>query len=192
MARLKFCGVSGRFENVATGASLPTLRLPSYIMAANQSLMRILKWAALLFLGLGAVVYAGTLLEGTDEPGVTFFLMVLFGGGAWWISRSLRREDEAVSAQAEGQEVLAQLKHATIQLAMEHGGVLTVTDVATDLQVTLEDAEYVLTSLDDGVRVTSTVSEDGVIVYEFKEVIHRQARQKAAAPPARREKRGVR
>jgi len=164
-------------------------------MAANQSLMRILKWAGLLFCLLGAVVYAGMLLEGTDEPGVIFFLMVLFGGVAWWISGSLRREKEAVSAQAEDQEVLAQLKHATIQLAMKHDGVLTVTDVATDLQMTLEDAEYVLTSLDDGVRVTSTVSEEGVIVYEFKEVMHRQARLKAAtppAPPSPREKRGVR
>jgi hypothetical protein len=59
-------------------------------------------------------------------------------------------------------------------------------------EVTLEDAEYVLTSLNDGVRVTSTVSEDGIIVYEFKEVMHRQARLKAAAPPPGREKRGVR
>ena len=161
-------------------------------MATNQSLKRILKWAVLLFCLLGAVVYAGMLLEGTDEPGVIFFLMVLFGGVAWWLGRSLQREKEAVSARAEGQEALAQLKHETIQLAMEHDGVLTVTDVATDLEVTLEDAEYVLTSLDDGVRVTSTVSDDGVIVYEFKEVMHRQARLKAAAPPPGREKRGVR
>ena len=67
----------------------------------------------------------------------------------------------------------------------EHNGVLTVTDAATDLEVTLEDAEYVLTSLDDGVRVTSTVSEDGVIVYEFKEVMHRQGAAEGRRPSPR-------
>lgn len=44
------------------------------------------------------------------------------------------------------------------------------------------DAERILTSLEDGVRVASTVTEDGVIVYEFKEVIHRQRRLNASEP----------
>lgn len=161
-------------------------------MAVTKSVKRILKWAVLLFFLFGAVVYAGMLIEGAEQPGVLIVLLAMCLGVVWWLSGSLQREHEEASAQAEGHELLAQLKHATIQLAMEHGGVLTVTDVAADLQVTLEDAEYVLTALDDGVRVTSTVSENGVIVYEFKEVMHRQERLKAAAPPARREKRGVR
>ncbi|HEY0020134.1 MAG TPA: hypothetical protein VGC13_27815 [Longimicrobium sp.] len=147
---------------------------------------RLIKTVAYYFLIFLAFLYLNTYRNATENKGAIMSLFVLSLVGAYFLGRSLNREKQAVESAEDDRERLAGLKHDTIQLAMEHGGVLTVTDVAADLEVSLEEAERTLTALDDGVRVTSTVTEDGVIVYEFKEVIHRQKRLNAAPPEPRR------
>ena len=62
-----------------------------------------------------------------------------------------------------------------LKLAADHGGRLTVTEVATSLGWTLPRAEKVLESLEDGYRVSSEVTDEGLIVYEFRELMHAQA-----------------
>jgi Ca2+/Na+ antiporter len=142
----------------------------------------ILKTSAFYFLIFLAVLYFFTFRNGTPYRGAVMFLFAVCALGAFLLGRSLNREHHEDEQAQEDEKRLAKLKHDTLQLAMEHGGVLTVTDVAADLEVTLADAERILTSLEDGVRVVSTVTEDGVIVYEFKEVIHRQRRMDASGP----------
>lgn len=147
---------------------------------------RVIKTVAYYFLIFLSLLYLYTYRTSTVNRGAIMSLFVICLGGAYLLGRSLKREKEAVEIAEEDKDWLAEMKHATIQLAMEHGGVLTVTDVAADLEVTLEEAERTLTALDDGVRVTSSVTEDGVIVYEFKEVKHRQSRLQAASGPEKR------
>ena len=60
-----------------------------------------------------------------------------------------------------------------LKLANAKGGRLTVTEVAADLNLSLPDAEKILISLDDGFRVRSEISNDGVLYYEFPEILHR-------------------
>ena len=60
-----------------------------------------------------------------------------------------------------------------LKLADAKGGRLTVTEVAADLNLSLPDAEKILISLDDGFRVRSEISSDGVLYYEFPEILHR-------------------
>ena len=48
-----------------------------------------------------------------------------------------------------------------------------MTEVAADLNLALPDAEKILISLDDGFRVRSEISNDGVLFYEFPEILHR-------------------
>jgi predicted RNA-binding Zn-ribbon protein involved in translation (DUF1610 family) len=69
--------------------------------------------------------------------------------------------------------VLTGLQRSVLRLAKQTGGVLTVTDVAADLNLSMEVAEKVLEEMDDGFRVRSEVTTEGVIVYEFPEVMHR-------------------
>jgi hypothetical protein len=45
-----------------------------------------------------------------------------------------------------------------------------VTDVATEMGWPMVRAEKVLNSLDDGLRVMSDITDDGVIVYDFLEI----------------------
>lgn len=68
--------------------------------------------------------------------------------------------------------ILQALQQPVLRLAGERGGTLTVTEVASSLGWTLPRAEKVLNSLEDGLRIVSDVSDEGVIVYEFREMLH--------------------
>lgn len=87
------------------------------------------------------------------------------GGGAtfWWGWRALESRREAIM-QTFQREILI--------LASRRGGTLTVTEVAASLDLSLEAAEKVLISMDDGFRVRSEITREGVLLYEFPEIQH--------------------
>ncbi len=68
--------------------------------------------------------------------------------------------------------LMTRLQRRVLLLATEKGGTLTVTEVAASLNLSLTAAESVLESMDDGLRVRSDVTNQGIIVYEFPEVRH--------------------
>ena len=57
------------------------------------------------------------------------------------------------------------LERKILKLAGMRGGRLTVTEVAAD---------KLLTSMDDGFRIRSEISKEGVLYYEFPELLHRE------------------
>jgi hypothetical protein len=75
--------------------------------------------------------------------------------------------------QGRRQAVQGRIQREVLQLATEREGMLTVTEVAASLDLSLQAAEKVMDSLDDGFRVRSEITEEGVIVYHFPEVQHR-------------------
>lgn len=83
--------------------------------------------------------------------------------------------------QARRQALMSGLQRKVLRLATRRGGSLTVTEVAADLNVSLTVAEKILVQMDDGFRVRSDITREGVIVYEFPEVQHR-ARLRGAPP----------
>ncbi|MFO8173806.1 MAG: hypothetical protein ACQET1_02275 [Gemmatimonadota bacterium] len=86
-------------------------------------------------------------------------------GGFWWGLRALN----------ERRKVLMQrLQQKVLRLATHRGGTLTVTEVAADLNLSLPAAEKILASMDDGFRVRCEISKEGVLYYEFPEVVHRK------------------
>ena len=66
------------------------------------------------------------------------------------------------------------LQRQILRLAGKRGGSLTVTEVASDLNLSLPAAEKALVGMDDGFRVRSEITDEGIIVYEFPEVLHRK------------------
>ena len=70
------------------------------------------------------------------------------------------------------QTLLHALQQPVLRLAGDRGGRLTVTEVASSLNWPMRRAEKVLNSLEDGLRVSSDVTSEGVIVYEFRELMH--------------------
>jgi len=75
------------------------------------------------------------------------------------------------------------LERRVLQLATHRGGTLVVTEVAAALDLSLPAAERVLTGTDDGFRVRSDVTDEGILLFEFPEVQHRQRLGFPEAPP---------
>ncbi len=69
--------------------------------------------------------------------------------------------------------IMKGIQRKVLKLATAKGGTLTVTEVAADLNLELPAAEKILTSMDDGFRVRSDISPQGVLYYEFPEILHR-------------------
>ncbi len=66
--------------------------------------------------------------------------------------------------------LMSRLQWRVLLLATERSGTLTVTEVAASLNMSLSMAENVLDGMDDGLRVRSEVTDEGIIVYEFPEL----------------------
>jgi hypothetical protein len=99
------------------------------------------------------------------------------GAGGWLLQRSANQAREERRA-----ALLAELQMPVLRLAREHDGRLTVTEVATALGWPMRRAERVLESLEDGLRVNSEVTDEGVIVYEFLELRHAPRRLTGSEP----------
>lgn len=92
---------------------------------------------------------------------------VLGGAGSmtfYWGWRGLQDRRDAV---------MKGIQRKVLKLAAAKGGTLTVTEVAAELNLALPAAEKILTSMDDGFRVRSDISSEGVLYYEFPEILHR-------------------
>jgi len=118
-------------------------------------------WAIFLLLlaGLWMVI-------GLSEAAFPLILMSLVaGGGAGMLLKS-----EKTQRESRREAIIQSLQLPVLQLAGRKGGRLTVTDVATEMGWPMARAEKVLNSLDDGLRVMSDITDEGVIVYDFVEI----------------------
>ncbi len=115
---------------------------------------------------MGTLVITAGIAGGVAVPIVFGAFLGMAGSGMFlWGWRSLQERRQAV---------LQTLSRKVLQLATQRGGVLTVTDVAAELDLSLEAAEKLMIGMDDGFRVRSDISEEGVIYYEFPEVVHQR------------------
>ena len=71
------------------------------------------------------------------------------------------------------QAIQAGVQRKILRLAAHKGGSLTVTEVAAELSLSLPAAEKALIAMDDGFRVRSEITDDGILLYEFPEVRRR-------------------
>ncbi len=120
--------------------------------------------AALVLLGT-ALVLAGFL--DWELAAVAAGSVVGAGGSLtfYWGWSGLQQRRKAISQR---------IQRKILRLATIKGGTLTVTEVAADLNLSLPAAEKVLTAMDDDFRVRSVISDEGVIYYEFPELLHRK------------------
>lgn len=85
------------------------------------------------------------------------------------------------AVQARRQALLTGLQQQVLLLASERGGTLTVTEVAAALSTSMQAAERVLITMDDGFRVRSEITDDGIVLYEFPELQRLQGRSSSPA-----------
>ncbi|HET7230654.1 MAG TPA: hypothetical protein VFJ16_11670 [Longimicrobium sp.] len=110
----------------------------------------------------GAMMMVGG-LAGMEFAPIMFGMLALGGSGLLWKKQQSDREERRDA-------IIQSLQLPVLQLAGRKGGRLTVTDVATELGWPMVRAEKVLNSLDDGMRVMSDITDEGVIVYDFLEI----------------------
>ncbi len=121
-------------------------------------------------LGVGLVLLATVLVVAGIVEGEAAMIGVGSGmgavgtGGFWWGLKGLNERRKAL---------MQRLQQKVLRLATHRGGTLTVTEVAADLNLSLPAAEKILASMDDGFRVRCEISKEGVLFYEFPEVVHR-------------------
>lgn len=84
------------------------------------------------------------------------------GGLSLWESRRFSRRAKRLASRISEQRLLA--------LAEKHGGALRAIDVANELSVMTSEAEALLDSLVDEVRVSMRVTDEGEIHYVFREI----------------------
>lgn len=118
-------------------------------------------WSIALFLFAAMFTVIG--LGAGEAVPIVIAAMAAAGGVA--LQRSANGDRELRRAQ-----LVTSLQLPVLKLAAERGGQLTVTQVAAELGWPLRRAEKILHSLDDGLRVDSEVTDEGVIVYQFREL----------------------
>ena len=123
--------------------------------------------ACLLLLIFVAVLYPTFQAEDWRMPFVIFLPAGVVGAA---MLRGVLRERKRVA-----REEAAAREVAVLRLANAEGGILTATQIATRLAWPMETAVATLRAVEDGGAVTSTVTDDGVLVFEFRELMHHPA-----------------
>ncbi len=119
--------------------------------------------------GVGAILLATLMiLVGIVE----FEAAPIIVGGVMGMGGSLNFLWGWKALQERRNAVMRGLERRILKLARTRGGALTVTDVAAELDLSLEAAEKLLNEMEDGFRIRSDVTDEGIIVYEFPEVQH--------------------
>jgi hypothetical protein len=128
-----------------------------------------------LILFVIAFLFGLASLNGRSEAGWLAFFGIASGSVGlairWLVKRGARKAAEAARIQRQ---------LAVLKLAEAEDGRLTVTEVAARLGWTLRTAQGVLRALEDGVRVTTTTTDDGIMLYDFPELIYDPGRSKGA------------
>lgn len=145
----------GKSHAVVAAENLPPL--------PRGGLMRRLFGVGLILLATIMVV-VGIIETELAAVGVGSVIGATGTGSFWWGLKALNERRKAL---------MQRLQQKVLRLATHKGGTLTVTEVASDMNLSLPAAEKVLVSMDDGFRVRSEISKDGVLYYEFPEVLHR-------------------
>jgi hypothetical protein len=118
-------------------------------------------WSIFLFIAAAVLLMVGLII---GEVGVVAASLLSAGGGVVLMQAAGRDREKRREA------LISALQLPVLKLANQQGGRLTVTEVAAHLGWPLKRAERILQSLDDGIRVDSEVTDEGVIVYEFREL----------------------
>lgn len=126
-----------------------------------------LRAAGVLLLALGA---AGAAASVALTGGTAGLILAAAAGGAGAGLGGLFLRAGGKAAERTRREHSAQMEQAVLALAVDKGGVLSVTEVARGLGVTVAEADDALTSIADGSRVSAEITTDGLLLYHFREL----------------------
>lgn len=139
----------------------------------------IIGWLLVAFGVLGFGVVIDDLRKDTAENTATgFFLAVVCVGGGLALIRSARRAKlppELRDAPGVGRPALSarDIERAVLACAKQHGGRVTIAEVAVGSQLSFTEAKEVLEGLSHAGACTVDVTENGAFIYEFNGLMPR-------------------
>ena len=127
-------------------------------------------------IGLGLMLYGLFQMFRPEAPDSDFFepfaigvTQVIFGSLLWILAKKLDAAAHLVRYRRQQSRV--------VRLARQRGGHLTVTETAADTGLTVEEASEILKRLADGGFVEVEITDSGLIVYRFPEVLFAHEKQ---------------
>lgn len=99
--------------------------------------------------------------------------------GLQWAQRYLQaRQGEQGTGRSslarERDHAAPSLEARVYRVAGRRGGRITVSDLVLDLDLPIREAEALLEALEDGRRVRSETAPNGLVIYEFPEILARR------------------
>lgn len=155
-------------------SSAPTAFLPPEDRSV-QGWLRIGGGALLGFMGAGWLS-AGAMVFGV---GPAFMSLVMLAGGTAAVSGGAALIWSGIKRLRWRRGSPDQLARGVLRLASQRGGRLTASEVAAYMDLSPDAAKKLLDGmeLEDSQRVSSDVTDEGVIVYEFPELLRRPGRR---------------
>lgn len=148
----------------------------------------IIGWALAAFGVIGFGVEIDNLLKGTADHTVTgFIIAALFILGGLALIRSARRAKlppELRDAPVVVRPALGSrdIERAVLACAKQHGGRVTIAEVAAGSQLSFTEAKEVLEELSRAGACTVDVTENGAFIYEFNGLMPREPARAALDP----------
>ncbi|NKB71845.1 MAG: hypothetical protein GKR89_32615 [Candidatus Latescibacteria bacterium] len=129
-------------------------------------------WAVpMVPVGIGLMLWG--LINELGKQQVEFFpvgvTLVISGSLLWLLARKLDAAALVVRYRRHQNQV--------VRLAQQRGGRLTVTETAGETGMTAEECEDILKKLSEGGYVEVEVTESGMVVYRFPEVLYAHEKQ---------------
>jgi len=108
---------------------------------------------------------------------IGFFFLVRLG--LQWAQRYLQARQGGQgpvrpSPAGERKRAAPRLEARGYRVAGRRGGRITVSDLVLDLDLSVREAEALLEALEDGRKVRSETAPNGLVVYEFPEILARR------------------
>lgn len=100
---------------------------------------------------------------------------IAIGVGQLLLVRYRRKKRRTVRSPSYRKGVVGnrELEPTIYRLALKLGGRLTVSDVVLETGMSVKESEETLNAIMDGIRVGMEITDTGVVVYEFSELIGR-------------------
>lgn len=157
-------------------SSAPTAFLPPEDRSV-QGWLRIGGGALLGFMGAGWLS-GGAMILNMGVSGLALMPLLILAGGAAAVSGGAALIWSGIKRLRWRRGSPDQLQRGILRLASQRGGRLTASEVAAYMDLSPDAAKKLLDGmeLEDSQRVSSDVTDEGVIVYEFPELLRRPRR----------------
>ncbi len=126
--------------------------------------------------GLGVMLYGLFQILNSGEPDHPKFVpfaigvtQTIFGSLLWILAKKLDTAAHLVRYRRQQNRI--------VRLAQQRGGRLTVTEAAADTGLTVEEVGDILKRMADGGFVEIEITDSGMIVYRFPEVLYAHEKQ---------------